>query len=136
MKTVSKITVQINHITPTDLGKVNDAIIAGIIVHLDASGIAHPAQVCITANTHDEAEILPEYHRVNSDIYGNPRYVVHYLAFLGDGERDYDLAHSRAKSLGGKKYRGKDFAGGFVFQSYNIEETLRQIVAMRNEPLK
>lgn len=79
---------------------------------------------------------MPEYHRVNSDIYGNPRYVVHYLAFLGDGERDYNLAHSRAKKLGGKKYRGKDFAGVFVFQSYSINETLRQIVAMRNEPAK
>lgn len=136
MKTLTNVTVQINHINPADLDKVNEAIISGILAHLEASGIAQPAQVAISAKTQDEAGILPEYHRVNSDIYGNPRYVVHYLAFLGEDERDYDLAHSRAKSLGGKKYRGKDFAGGFVFQSYNIEETLRQIVSMRNEPLK
>jgi hypothetical protein len=131
MKTVSTITVQINHTNPSNAGKVNEAIISGILSHLDASGIAHPAQIYITAKTQDEAETLPAYKRINNDINGNPRYVVHYLAFLGEDERGYDLAHTRAKKLGGKKYRGKDFAGGFVFQSYNINETLRQIVAMR-----
>lgn len=132
MRTITAITVHISHTTPADIRKVNDTIISGILSRLDTSGIAHPEQVSISASTQDEAEILPEYKRINNDINGNPRYIVHYLAFLGEDERDYDLAHSRAKKLGGKKYRGKDFAGGFVFQSYNIEETLRHIVAMRN----
>lgn len=49
MKTLTNVTVQINHITPTDTNKVNEAIISGILAHLEASGIAQPAQVDISA---------------------------------------------------------------------------------------
>lgn len=132
MKTITNVTVQINHTSPVDFDKIEGAVIKGIYGELDIKRIAAPAQVSISAKTVNETDILPEYTRVNSDMYGNPRYVVHYLAFLGEGEQGYDLAHARAKKLGGAKYRGKDFGGGFVFQSYNIPETLRQIVAMRN----
>jgi hypothetical protein len=71
---------------------------------------------------------------VKNDLNGNPRYVCHYLTFIAatDGEKHdhskfYDIACKRAKKLGGNKYRGKDYGGGIVFQSYNIEETTEQI---------
>jgi hypothetical protein len=79
-----------------------------------------------------------EYKRVKTDTNGNPRYVIHFFAFLNNEEKEYfsgmdrisrlyDLAVKKSKKLGGKKYRGKDFSGGIVFQSYNIEESLKDI---------
>ena len=76
------------------------------------------------------------FHRVNSDTYGNPRYVVHYLDLLTDAERNapvtlgesrFSLALSRAHKIGGAKYRGRDFGGGIVFQSYSIDDTAEHI---------
>lgn len=67
--------------------------------------------------------------RVNNDVNGNPRYVVHFLTFTTDkdlGDR-YDLAIKRAKKLGGRKFNNKQYGGGIVFQSYNIDE-LRQSI--------
>ena len=71
------------------------------------------------------------FYRVNSDIYGNPRYVVHYLCLLTDDEKaegkGYDFAAKRANKIGGAKYRGRDFGGGIVFQSYSISDTAEHI---------
>lgn len=70
-------------------------------------------------------------------MYGNPRYIVHFLDFLSIDEahrlsidEGYALAHKRAKSIGFYKYRGKNFGGGFVGSSYSIQEDARHIVAM------
>ncbi len=52
--------------------------------------------------------------RINNDINGNPRFVVHFLKF----NEDYVTALNLAKLLGGKVYRGKQYGGCFVFQSY------------------
>ena len=75
-----------------------------------------------------------EFTRVNNDFYGNPRVVVHFVDLLTDKEYDtlsiedgYNLAHKRALKLGGAKYRGKDFGGGFVFQSYNDSDLIKKI---------
>lgn len=87
-----------------------------------------------------------EYKRIKRDINGNPRYVFHYSDFNSEKERDlyptnvspifkvndnldkrYELALSKARSIGGKKYRGKDFGRGIVIQSYNIKRTIEQI---------
>lgn len=74
-----------------------------------------------------------EYKRVNNDINGNPRYVFHFLEFLNTEEafkpftEMYNLAIKKAKTIGGKVYRGKDFGGGIVLQSYNIGQTIKQI---------
>lgn len=57
-------------------------------------------------------------HKVDHDMYGNPRYVVHFSA-LNIQLKDY----GRIKGL--TKYRAKWFGGGYVFQSYNIKEDLR-----------
>lgn len=80
--------------------------------------------------------------RVNRDINGNPRYVTHFSELLTLDEFDsftgidkitqaYNLAIKKAKKIGGSKYRGKDFGGGIVFQSYNIEELIRDILAIK-----
>jgi hypothetical protein len=71
--------------------------------------------------------------RINNDVNGNPRYVVHFYDLLNEGERkgldvlqSFDLAVKKARKVGGKIYRGKDFGGGIVFQSYNILETINK----------
>jgi hypothetical protein len=71
--------------------------------------------------------------RINNDVNGNPRYVVHFLTLLNEGEhqgldvlQSFDLALKKARKVGGKVYRGKDFGGGIVFQSYNIIETINK----------
>lgn len=59
--------------------------------------------------------------RVNNDVNGNPRYVFHFLA-LAD---HYGEAVAVAKKLiGGKKYHNKNYGGGIVFQSYNVQNDL------------
>ena len=73
--------------------------------------------------------------RVKQDVNGNPRYVVHFLHFLTDKERDdaagfsgYSLAVKRANAwIGGKRYRAKSYGGGIVFSSYNVESECRMV---------
>ncbi len=72
--------------------------------------------------------------RINNDVNGNPRFVVHFYDLLNDGEGEgltilekFDLVVKKARKIGGKIYRGKDFGGGIVFQSYNILETLAKV---------
>ena len=75
-----------------------------------------------------------EYLRINNDINGNPRYVFHFLNFLSEKEMNelnvhekYSYALKKAKKIGGKKYHNKSYGGGIVFQSYNIQQTIKQI---------
>lgn len=80
--------------------------------------------------------------RVNNDINGNPRYVIHFLALLTDAEKDYNgltldsrysVAIARAKKLfGGKKFHNRQYGGGIVFQSYNVEVELALINAINS----
>lgn len=74
-----------------------------------------------------EQELGYDFFRVKNDVYGNPRYVIHWLAF----GTDYDQAKKVANSLGFRVYKARDFGGGFVAQSYNIENTAEQIIAAR-----
>ena len=80
-----------------------------------------------------------EFTRVNNDTNGNPRYVVHFLDFLKAEDKDlnfeesYNLAYKRAKEIGGKKYRGKDYGGGFVFQSYNTQDLEKSILEITGQ---
>ena len=74
-----------------------------------------------------------EFTRVNNDVYGNPRYVIHFLSLLNEDEQtlsNYGLAVKRANKLGGKKYRGNDFGGGIVFQSYDPSYLIKRIIEM------
>jgi hypothetical protein len=71
--------------------------------------------------------------RVNNDVNGNPRYVVHFLALITEGDRQeenyifnsYNIALAKAKKLfGGRKFHNKQYGGGIVFQSYNVQVEL------------
>ena len=73
--------------------------------------------------------------RVNNDVNGNPRYVVHFLDILNNEEnsflpfsKKYEYALKKAKSLGGRKFHNKQFGGGIVFQSYNTDNLKEQII--------
>lgn len=83
-----------------------------------------------------------EFKKIKHDINGNPRYVTHFSELLTLDEFDsftgidkisqaYALALKKAKKIGGKAYRGKDFGGGIVFQSFNVEELIRDILAIK-----
>lgn len=73
------------------------------------------------------------FQRAPSDMYGNPRYRIHWLYFFNSDEPDavktYDNALRRAKQFGGRKSHTKAFGGGIVFQSYNIEGLAADITA-------
>ena len=69
-----------------------------------------------------------EFYRVPNDTYGNPRYVVHFLHFADD----FNEALRRARSIMGKKYRGKWFGGGIVVQSYEPRITADRIIELRD----
>lgn len=92
-----------------------------------------------------------EFKRINSDINGNPRYVCHFLNLTNEKDREtaqaeakrlqsfshipflFNIAMNKARKIGGKRYKGKDFGGGIVFQSYNIqdlENTVNELAAI------
>jgi len=70
-----------------------------------------------------------ELTRINNDVNGNPRYVCHFSAIKLSIEDDqsnidyrYSAALSKSRRFGGKKFSNKQYGGGIVFQSYNINE--------------
>ena len=65
-----------------------------------------------------------EYIRINNDISGNPRYVIHFLNIADN----YEEAIKIAKKIGGKKYRAKWYGGGIVISSYSLENDLKQVI--------
>lgn len=65
-----------------------------------------------------------EYFRINNDVSGNPRYVIHFLEI----DNDYNTALNISRRIGGKKYRAKWFGGGIVIQSYSLETDLEHII--------
>jgi len=64
-----------------------------------------------------------EWYRINCDLYGNPRYVIHFSS-LGIELEDY------GKIKGLKKYRAKWFGGGYVFTSYEIKDDILYALKM------
>lgn len=80
-----------------------------------------------------------KFTRINNDVNGNPRYVVHFLNLLNNDEnqflpftKKYDYAIKKAKLIGGKKYDNKHYGGGIVFQSYNTDATAKKIIDLQN----
>lgn len=72
-----------------------------------------------------------DFMRVNNDVNGNPRYVCHFLSLdihgpdkgIGfDLSSRYAMACKLANKAGGRKFHNKQFGGGIVFQSYNVDE--------------
>jgi Tfp pilus assembly protein PilP len=79
-----------------------------------------------------------DFTRINNDINGNPRYVIHFLDILNMEEREflpfskkYIYSLKKAKLIGGKKYDNKQYGGGIVFQSYNIQDLENRINNLR-----
>lgn len=73
--------------------------------------------------------------RTNNDIHGNGRYIIHY----SDIYYKYDAARKIALNCGGRKYRGKDFGGGFIFTANSAEflaEKLAEEISKQAERLQ
>ena len=74
-----------------------------------------------------------DWTRTSSDGNGNPRYVLHFLALVRDIaegvglHEQYRIAVKRANKMGGRKFHNKQYGGGIVFQSWNLERTERYI---------
>ncbi len=66
------------------------------------------------------------YRHPQLDANGNPKYFVHYLEL---GLSEYENTEKTRKA-GLRKYTGRLFGGGYVFQSYNPEESMRRIIEM------
>jgi hypothetical protein len=84
-----------------------------------------------------------DFTRINNDVFGNPRYVVHFIDFLNNEEKSflpfskkYEYALKKAKLLGGKKYDNKQYGGGVVFQSYNTMDLEKRINDLRDKTPK
>lgn len=67
------------------------------------------------------------FTRINNDVNGNPRYVVHYLQMADTYERALYLG----RKLGGRKFHNKQFGGGIAFQSYNTDKLAERIAQIR-----
>jgi len=68
-----------------------------------------------------------EFTRINNDINGNPRYVCHFLN-LSD---HYGSAILIANSIDGRKFHNKQYGGGLVFQSYNIDNLGKRLLELK-----
>jgi hypothetical protein len=84
-----------------------------------------------------------EVTRVNNDINGNPRRVVHFLAFTTEADEAiskqgtasylhklYELALKRSRKIGGRKFHNRQYGGGIVFQSYDDNELRKDIAQL------
>lgn len=66
-----------------------------------------------------------DFTRIDNDVNGNPRYVLHFLKMVPEGCRNEDIetqyaaAVHLAKAVGGRRYHTAKYGGGIVFQSYN-----------------
>jgi hypothetical protein len=88
---------------------------------------------------------IHEWTRINHDVNGNSRHVVHFLALLTTEERKdysrsltdrYALAVKRAHKLGGSKFHNKQYGGGIVFQATesDLEGLEQRIAGLLGEP--
>lgn len=67
------------------------------------------------------------FTRINNDINGNPRFVVHFLQLADTYERALYLG----RQLGGRKFHNKQYGGGIAFQSYNTDQLAEKIKAIK-----
>lgn len=73
------------------------------------------------------------FERINSDLYGNPRYVIHYLECMPECYNDMDISERYAATcklmnkIGGRKHHTRSYGGGIAFQSYNLNNTIAYI---------
>jgi len=74
-----------------------------------------------------------DFTRVNNDTNGNPRYVIHFLHCVPAYAADFELPAKYAAAVhvmnktGGRKFHNKQYGGGIVFTSYNLETLIKRI---------
>ena len=73
------------------------------------------------------------FTRVKNDINGNGRVVVSWLEVPGAALSNLAECYRVLRALGGRKYTGKDYGGGVVFQCC---EGMREDLARRIKALK
>lgn len=82
------------------------------------------------------------FTHAKNDASGNPRLIVHFLAFINFDEKDengneltimqeYAIAKKKARAAGFRVYRGKDYAGGFVAQGWFPDHLAENILKQR-----
>tara|TARA_R110000868_G_scaffold60_2_gene675 strand:- start:906 stop:1322 length:417 start_codon:yes stop_codon:yes gene_type:complete len=83
---------------------------------------------------------LFNWTRIKNDTNGNPRYVIHFLNLNTKEELEsittdnkYNLALTRAKKIGGRKYHNKQYGGGIAFVSYSLPELEKHILRIKGE---
>ncbi len=80
---------------------------------------------------------IKSFTRVNSDVNGNPRYVIHFLkccpeSWKEDTSSRYYATCKLMNKIGGRKFNNKQYGGGIVFQSYSLPETIKAIERIKN----
>lgn len=73
------------------------------------------------------------FTRINNDINGNPRYVIHFLQCRPTDSYSYADTCKLMNKIGGRKFHNKQYGGGIVFQSYSLEDTWNSIEELKAE---
>jgi hypothetical protein len=63
------------------------------------------------------------FTRIKNDVNGNPRYVIHFLSIADT----YTDALIKARKLGGRKFHNKQYGGGIVFSTYNLNNLIIEL---------
>ena len=67
------------------------------------------------------------FTRINNDINGSPRFVIHYLQMA----ETYQRALFLSRQLGGRKFHNKQYGGGIAFTSYNTDKLAERIAQIK-----
>ena len=81
--------------------------------------MAYLKEIKLTVN-----ETPVRVHRTTNDVNGNPRYIVSWLTL---GLDSYEHTPETRRN-GMRKYSGKAYGGGFVFSTYNLQDTLSNFI--------
>ena len=87
-------------------------------------------------------EHVIRFTHAKNDVYGNPRLIVHFLAFINFDEKDengselsvlqqYAIAKKKAHDAGFRVYRGREYGGGFVAQGWFPDRLAEKILKQR-----
>lgn len=75
-----------------------------------------------------------DFVKINSDVNGNPRYVIHFLQCEPQAWKDnyhvcirYKNVCKLMNKIGGRKFNNKSYGGGIVFQCYSIPDLIEHI---------
>lgn len=71
-----------------------------------------------------------DFTRITNDTYGNPRYVIHFLRIAST----YDKALKLARKVGGRKFHNKQYGGGIVFQTYDLNRLIDRLNGVAENP--